>query len=86
VKRLWLLAPAAVLVALLLVLGLGHWSNHSQNGQTIPPDDVSRPTGPSTVIRGIVKRAADRRARERREQALDVERILRGDPPPDAGD
>ncbi len=85
-KRLWLIAPAAVLALALIALGAGQWSNHSRNGQTIPPDDVSRPTGPSTVIRGVMERAADRRARERREQALDVERLLRGEPPPDAGD
>jgi hypothetical protein len=56
------------------------WSNQSQNGSTISLDDEhAAPTGPSTVIRGIMRRDAERRARERQERALSLERALRPD-------
>ncbi|HZS40042.1 MAG TPA: hypothetical protein VFF06_24585 [Polyangia bacterium] len=78
--------PLVAVTALALVVTFAaQWLNHSRNGLTNPPDDPAHPTGPSTVIRGIMKRNAERRARERREGALDIERVLRGEPPLDGG-
>jgi hypothetical protein len=57
----------------------GQWSNHSRNGLTIAEDERAPPTGPSTVIRGIRRRAEERQARERRAHALAVEALLRAD-------
>jgi hypothetical protein len=95
-RALPLLAIAAALAAIALITrsadpppsmprdGGSEWLNQSSNGSTIPSDDVAHPRGPSTVIRRIMKQAAERQARERREQALAVERALRGEPA-DAG-
>ena len=41
-----------------------------------PYDPKAPPTGPSSVIRGIRKRAAERAANERRNQALGIEQAL----------
>jgi len=84
-KRAALPLVAVTLIAAALTFAT-HWFNHSRNGSTNPPEDVAHPTGPSTVIRGIMKRNAERQARERRRGALDIERVLRGEPPPDGGD
>jgi hypothetical protein len=56
------------------------WSNQSRNGSTIALDDEhAPPTGPSTVIRGIMKSAAERRAKEERERVYSLERAYRGE-------
>jgi hypothetical protein len=73
--------PLLAVTALALALTFAaHWFNHSNNGLTNPREDVAHPTGPSTVIRGIMKRNAERTARERQQGALELERVLRGDP------
>ena len=42
-----------------------------------PEDPHAKPTGPSTVIRGIKKRAADRADAQRRAEALGIEQALK---------
>jgi hypothetical protein len=45
-----------------------------------PPEDPNAPpTGPSSVIRGVMKRAAARDAKARQAQALDLERLYHSD-------
>jgi hypothetical protein len=41
-----------------------------------PEDPKAPPTGPSSVIRGVMKRAAARADAERRNQALGIEQAL----------
>jgi hypothetical protein len=72
VRRGFIVLFALTAVSLALALWL-------ERARPAAPEDLRKPVGPSTVIRGIRERAAAREQRERRARALELEAALHGD-------
>ncbi len=66
---------AMLTITVVAVVGSLIWLHERE-----PPEDPNAPpTGPSTVIRGIMKRAAAREAKERADQRRQLEQMFRTD-------